>query len=344
MLESRILYPHELNLDDGQVLILCPLASGVLSHKEFLQYAEKFSGKGYELLYLPEIVNCLDEELISYFLPEAWRSGEVSAELFQNRIASQLGILLDAPAAIVQGDGTVLMTPEEGDEQIGDFLDLLFERIEPQIRYCSVCDSMMSPDAMYEADECPPCGCIPPPDSGEIPSDEEYDIEQLIDELKEVNEAKLRDLGLSESALRFLMGHVVPKLSRMTITRHAKIILEDYAGREIKMDDKTKALYFLYLRHPEGLSIKDLTDHTKELMDLYQSISGRDDPEAMKQTIENLCDPFQNNANISLSRIKKAFVEAFSPELAKTYYVDGERGGLRSISLSRELVTWETIR
>ncbi len=197
---------------------------------------------------------------------------------------------------------------------------------------------------MCGAEECSPCACKLCQDSGDIPSDEEYDIEQLIDELKDVNEEKLRSLGLSESALRFLMGRMAPKLSHMTITRHAKIILDDYAGREVKMDDKTKALYFLYLRHPEGLSIKDLPEHTKELMDLYQSISGRDNPEAMRQTIENLADPFQNNANISLSRIKKAFVQAFSEALARSYYVNGERGGLRYITLPRNLVTWETIR
>lgn len=110
------------------------------------------------------------------------------------------------------------------------------------------------------------------------------------------------------------------------------------------MDDKTKALYFLYLRHPEGLCIKDLPSHIEELLDLYQSVSGRDDKDAMRKTVENLADPFQNNANISLSRIKRAFVEAFNDNLAKAYYVDGERGGVRSIAIDRRLVTWETIR
>ena len=174
--------------------------------------------------------------------------------------------------------------------------------------------------------------------------DEEYSINLLLEELSEANEDKLRSIGLSEQALRFLLGYANPKYSRVSIKRNAAIILEDYGGREIKLDDKTKALYFLFLRHTEGLSIKDLPQHTEELLDLYQSISGRDDPAAMRKTIENLCDPFQNNANISLSRIKKAFCEAFTPLLAKQYYVDGERGGLRSIALDRSLVNWETIR
>lgn len=343
MITTTVPYSSELQLEYGQVLILCPQSAGLLNDRQYDRFAEEYARKGYELLYLPRIVRGLDEDLLAYYFPE--KGITVSAELFQNRIASEQGIVLDFPVALIQKDECSLIRSNEGDETMEDFLALLLEQLEDiSDFYCACGDVLASPCGMYEEDECTTYSSLPCPDSFDEPIGEEYDIEQLIDELKEVNEAKLRDLGLSESALRFLMGHVVPKLSRMTITRHAKIILEDYAGREIKMDHKTKALYFLYLRHPEGLSIKDLTDHTKELMDLYQSISGRDDPEAMKQTIENLCDPFQNNANISLSRIKKAFVEAFSPELAKTYYVDGERGGLRSISLSRELVTWETIR
>lgn len=79
-------------------------------------------------------------------------------------------------------------------------------------------------------------------------------------------------------------------------------------------------------------------------MDLYQSISGRDDPEAMRRTITDLADPFQNFVNISLSRIKRAFGEPFCPQVAQNYYVTGERGRERRIALDRSLVTWEAIR
>lgn len=173
--------------------------------------------------------------------------------------------------------------------------------------------------------------------------DDESSLDRVLEELKDMNVDILRGIGLSEATVRYILNLKV-KPSRIRITRQSGIILDDYDGLEIRLDDKTKALYFLFLRHPEGIAIKDLPDHVNEVMDLYQSISGRDDPEAMRKTVVNLCDPFQNNANISLSRIKKAFCEAFSQSIASKYYVDGDRGGLRSISLSRDLVIWETIR
>jgi len=79
-------------------------------------------------------------------------------------------------------------------------------------------------------------------------------------------------------------------------------------------------------------------------MDLYQSISGRDDPQAMQKTISDLVDPYQNFVNISLSRIKRAFGESFRRQIAEKYFVSGERGGVRKVALDRNLITWETIR
>jgi hypothetical protein len=172
---------------------------------------------------------------------------------------------------------------------------------------------------------------------------EDSDVNRIIAELMAVNEQALRDIGLSESALRYILN-LKEGPSRMRIDRHSKIILDDFKGMEIKMDDKTKALYFLFLRHPEGLSIKELPEHINELLDLYQSISGRDNPEAMRKTIEDLANPFKNDVNISLSRIKKAFCKAFCEHIARNYYISGKKGGLRKIPLDRDLVTWETIR
>lgn len=173
--------------------------------------------------------------------------------------------------------------------------------------------------------------------------EDEATAERVLSELGEMNEETLRGIGLSEAAIQYIL-HLKVRPSRMRITRRSRIILEDYDNYEVRLDDKTKALYFLFLRHPEGIAIKQLPEHVNELMDLYQSISGRDDPEAMRRTITDLADPFQNFVNISLSRIKRAFGEPFCRQVAQNYYVTGERGRERRIALDRSLVTWEAIR
>ncbi|GEM_PF-4651730 len=43
---------------------------------------------------------------------------------------------------------------------------------------------------------------------------------------------------------------------------------------EITMYPLPKAVYFLFLRHKEGILFKNLTDYTKELTEIYCSIKG----------------------------------------------------------------------
>lgn len=280
-----------------------------------------------DVVDLNELCDVLaNSDIVKYFAPYAGRSALTVAGI-QRQLESAIGRSIEYPTLIEfdYGDSATLYEFEDG-------------VVEFPLAVMSV------PEEMCEA-ECGVRGAgVGASACREMaaPLDEAKIIDDIIEQLRLSNESQLRELGLTGDALRFLLGQQ-KSYSSMLIDRHARILLKDY-GCEIKMDDKTKALYFLYLRHPEGIAIKDLPSHIEELMDLYQSVSGRGDKDAMRLTVENLADPFQNNANISLSRIKKAFVEAFDDDLAKAYYVTGERGGVRRIALNRSLVTWETIR
>lgn len=288
-----------------------------LTDGEFDALSAKFEDKGLEFLYLPVMMRRIPKEVVTYYAP--WDQPLPDTDSIRERLADIFGI--SGPSVITLSDEDVLI------ERLGGktIFDYVGRRRAPKYRQrdTSIC---MMPLSRLEA-----------PDVVE-----ESDTERLVRELASLNEEKLRSIGLSEETLRFILGQNFV-VSRMRITRHSEILLEDYDNREIRLDTKTKALYFLYLRHPEGIAIKDLQDHVNELLDLYQSISGRDDPDAMRKTIDDLVSPYGNDINVSLSRIKRAFID-FCPLIAQNYYVVGERGGLRRIILDRDLLTWETIR
>ena len=61
------------------------------------------------------------------------------------------------------------------------------------------------------------------------------------------------------------------KLSRLSIAKDGTILLADYQ-KEVKMEPIVKAVYLLFLNHPEGIAFKYLPDYRKELTDLYQKI------------------------------------------------------------------------
>ncbi len=137
-----------------------------------------------------------------------------------------------------------------------------------------------------------------------------------------------------------ILGYTV-KLSRLNITVEGRIILTDFGGREVKVNDLTKAVYFFYLKHPEGAAIKELPEYEEEILKYYMRVTGRDDVDEIRRSVHNNLDPFGNNINVCLSRIKKAFKDIVSDRVAQFYYVDGSYGQRRFVRLDRDLVIWE---
>lgn len=148
-----------------------------------------------------------------------------------------------------------------------------------------------------------------------------------------------REFGITIEDLQVLLGYQV-KLSRLSITTSNRIFLTDFDNREVKMDDLTKALYFFFLRHPEGARLKELQDHEPEILRIYSGITGRDDPDKIRESVHNLLDPFANNLNVSLSRIKKAFRDVVGDRIARFYYISGTPAQPRTLPLDRDLVLW----
>lgn len=137
----------------------------------------------------------------------------------------------------------------------------------------------------------------------------------------------------------FLVQRV--QLSHMHITPAGKIILTDFDNKEVKIDDLSKAVFFLYLKHPEGISYYDLDSYRSELMDLYMGITGKDDREAIDRSINSLVNRFDNSINVKVSRVKSAFRSVVSDRVAKFYYIDGPQGGVKKIPIDRDYVIWE---
>ena len=160
---------------------------------------------------------------------------------------------------------------------------------------------------------------------------------------KEIRERidQLRAKGLSSVAIKKLIGDDSDKPGKLLIDRHNKLILTDYGNKEIKLSPIHKAVFFLFLRHPEGIYFKDLGNYRDELSKIYNEITGREDVAAIEESIDKLTDPFDNSINEKCARIKNAFVSEFREEVAQWYFIDGSKGEKKSIKLPRELVTWE---
>ena len=130
------------------------------------------------------------------------------------------------------------------------------------------------------------------------------------------------------------------KLSRLTIAKDCTITLSDYQ-QEVKMEPIVKAIYLLFLNHPEGIAFKYLPDYKKELADIYQKIKPYGLNERAIRSIEDATNPLLNSINEKCSRIKAAFQSVVPPTLLDQYVITGKSGEAKKISLPRDLIIWE---
>ena len=161
----------------------------------------------------------------------------------------------------------------------------------------------------------------------------------LLEDL-DVRVQKLRAKGINEWTLRSLFK-TKAQLSRLVITRDYRILLPEYNDIEVKMEPLIKAVYFLFLKHPNGIAFKELSDYREELLDIYKMLKPMGLSNKTIQSIEDVTNPLLNSINEKCARIRSAFVKEFDEGLAKNYFVTGERGEAKKISLPRDLVIWE---
>lgn len=178
------------------------------------------------------------------------------------------------------------------------------------------------------------------------PADETADVgfsgskaEKLMDEVRERIE-KLRRIGIRYDQLLALIDEK-PVLSRLVITKDFRILLPDYNNKEIKMSPLPKAVFLLFLKHPEGIVFKQLHDYYSELMEIYKQLTNRVVEIGIRKSIRDLTDPTKNSINEKCSRIREAFLKEFDDRFAHHYYITGQYGEPKKIILPRELVEWE---
>jgi hypothetical protein len=125
-------------------------------------------------------------------------------------------------------------------------------------------------------------------------------------------------------------------LSNLLITKHNKLYLPEFGNIEIKLRPLEKALYFLFLDHPEGIFLSSLSDYREDLYDIYTRLSNMGMFQEMKSRIDDMTNALNNSASEKISRIKRVFEEAVGRDLAKRYYIQGQVSEVKKIDLPRE--------
>lgn len=160
----------------------------------------------------------------------------------------------------------------------------------------------------------------------------------LVEEIKEKVQ-KLKEYGMSEEEITSLL-HTEEPLLRLTVSRNYRIYIGD-ERKEIHMEPLVKAVYLLFLKHPEGIHFKDLPDYREELTKIYDKVRPWGLTDRAIQSIEDVTNPCLNSINEKCARIRKAFTTILDGSIAEHYYIKGVRGKAKRIDLPPELILWE---
>ena len=181
---------------------------------------------------------------------------------------------------------------------------------------------------------------------GELFEDDVEEYAPLRDEVAEILESlennvkKLRLQGVTLSAIHEFIDKQEP-LSPLVITEDLRIFLPAYNNIEIELSAQRKALYFLFLNHPEGIVLQHLEEYHKELMNYYKQTNGGVVTPRMEESIKKLETYGNNQLNVVITRIREAFCSKFDERLARHYFISGERGQAYKIGLPQALIRWE---
>lgn len=155
--------------------------------------------------------------------------------------------------------------------------------------------------------------------------------EELASQLHDIA-IKLRAAGRNDLILSALGSSMLDELkaeavrvhlSRLVITSDYRFLLPDIGNVEVDLQPVHKAVYLLFLNHPEGIEFKHLSEYKTELLQWYRKTAKMMDLGKIEESVDHLTNPLDNAINEKCSRIKRAFLDVMDEYSASYYIISG---------------------
>lgn len=171
------------------------------------------------------------------------------------------------------------------------------------------------------------CGALEEPEAGYGSLVDGVQAAQLLSLIRQAR-AKL-EVNLSDAGAPALV-----------VSKDYRIFLGSRRGKEIRMRPMTKAVFLLFLRHPEGIDFRHVRQYKTELESIYGRLSRQGTREEVSRCVARVLEEGSRELSVAASRAGESLSGVIDREFLPAYLISGERGGLKRILLDRKLVVW----
>ena len=162
---------------------------------------------------------------------------------------------------------------------------------------------------------------------------ERMELAELLALMEKVRE-RLKELGVEETQNQW------QEPVRLFIDKKYVIRMDAADGPEIPLRPLVKALFILFLRHPEGILLKQRDQYRQELEEIYAVICPNTAVEDVRARVGRLVN-LQDNSFSEKASVLNARLEDLLPKgTADNYKIQGYNGHPRRIPVNPLLVHW----
>ena len=168
---------------------------------------------------------------------------------------------------------------------------------------------------------------------------ERMEAAELLALMEKVQE-RLRAMGVSADASGATLKPEATAPVELYIDRQYTIRMEAPDGPALPLRPLVKALFILFLRHPEGILLKARDRYRQELEAIYSVICPNMAAEVIRSRVGRLVNLQDNSFSEKASVLNARLDILLPPGTAENYKIHGYNGHPRRVPLNPLLVHW----
>lgn len=163
---------------------------------------------------------------------------------------------------------------------------------------------------------------------------------ELLDLMKRVRSC-LEEKGIDASVSSEPVSGFTTVPDTIYIDKQYRLFRGSGKSEEIVLQPMLKTVFLFFLKHSEGVLMKDKADYREELDAIYGKLCPTLDCQVRQRRIARLVSAEDNSFSEKLSSLNKMLDSLFGQPLAENYKVRGKNGQPRRIPLDPLYIDWE---